>query len=157
MAALGAAEKGVNTIVVDYFNDLGGTKTMGSVMGYYHGVKENNFFKKHVDEAEGLAIEKNMSKRIGRILYHLTSLSEYDSRIFGNSIICGSMVKDAKVQGIVVCRNGKLETIYAERTIDGTGDGDVAFFAGAKYKFGDFRYGLTQNYSQWDINGVKNP
>src|SRR5690606_1027764 len=43
LSAAGAVEKGADTIVVDYFNDLGGTKTMGGVMGYYHGVKENTF------------------------------------------------------------------------------------------------------------------
>jgi|GEM_PF-668161 len=157
MAALGAAEKGVNTIVADYFNDLGGTKTMCSVMGYYHGLKEHTFFKKHIDEAEGVATTNHMSKKIGRMLYHLSSLSEYDCRVFGNSIICGSLNKGTRVEGIMLCRNGELQAVYSDRTIDGTGDGDVAFFAGANYEFGDSRYGLTQNYSQWDINGVKNP
>ncbi len=156
MAALGAAEKGANTIILDYFNDLGGTKTMGSVMGYYHGVKDNGFFKAHVDEAEGLATEKNMVKRSGRILHHLKSLTELNGRVLGGSIICGAIVDNSRVNGVLVCRNGRLETILAQRTIDGTGDGDVAHFAGAAYKFGDTRYGQTQNYSQWDMTGFKN-
>lgn len=153
MAGLGAAEKGANTIVVDYFNDLGGTKTNGGVMGYYHGVKDHKFFKQHVEESESLAAEKNMVKKIGRKLYHLHSLQQYDSRVIGGAIICGTLVEDKTVKGIVVCRNGQLEQIRGAITIDGTGDGDVAYFAGAAYKFGDPRYGQTQNYSQWDING----
>ena len=156
MAALGAAEKGVNTIILDYFNDLGGTKTMGSVMGYYHGVKDNGFFKSHVDEAEGLATDKNMVNRSGRILHHLKSLIELNGRVLGGSIICGAIVEDTHVRGVVVCQNGGLKSILAEKTIDGTGDGDVAYFAGASYKFGDARYGQTQNYSQWDMSGFKN-
>src|SRR5690606_18089940 len=156
MAALGAAEKGANTIVLDYFNDLGGTKTMGSVMGYYHGVKDNGFFKSHVDEAEGLATDKNMVNRSGRILHHLKSLIELNGRVLGGSIICGAIVEDTHVRGVVVCQNGGLKSILAEKTIDGTGDGDVAYFAGAPYKFGDGRYGQTQNYSQWDMTGFKN-
>jgi ribulose 1,5-bisphosphate synthetase/thiazole synthase len=153
MAGLGAAEKGANTIIVDYFNDLGGTKTMGGVMGYYHGVKDHKFFKEQVDEAESLAAAKNMVPKIGRKLYHLQSIQQYDSRVIGGAIICGAIVEDATVKGIVVCRDGQLELIRGTITIDGTGDGDVAYFAGANYKFGDPRYGQTQNYSQWDING----
>ncbi|WP_236980988.1 FAD-dependent oxidoreductase [Membranihabitans maritimus] len=156
LAALGAAEKGVNTVVVDYFNDLGGTKTMGSVMGYYHGVKDNKFFKAHVDDAESLASERNMSKRSGRIFHHLKSLTELNSRVLGGAIIAGSLVEGSNVKGIVICRNGRLEKVIADRTIDSTGDGDVAYFAGAEFDFGDSRFGQTQNYSQWDIKGVKN-
>lgn len=153
MAALGAAEKGANTIVVDYFNDLGGTKTMGGVMGYYHGVKDHKFFQQHAEIAESLAASKNMVKKVGRQLYHLDSLQQHDGRMIGGAIICDAIVENETVQGIVVCRNGQLELIRGAITIDGTGDGDVAFFAGANYKFGDSRYGQTQNYSQWDING----
>lgn len=156
MAAMGAAEKGANTIILDYFNDLGGTKTMGSVMGYYHGVKDNGFFKSHIDEAASLSTETNMNLRSGRILHHLKSLTELNGRVLGSSIICGAIVDSGQVQGVLVCRNGRLETILAQKTIDGTGDGDVAYFAGAAYKFGDDRYGQTQNYSQWDMTGFKN-
>lgn len=156
MAALGAAEKGANTIILDYFNDLGGTKTMGSVMGYYHGVKDNGFFKAHIDEAAGLSSETNTNLRSGRILHHLKSLTELNGRVLGSSIICGAVVENGEVQGVLACRNGRLETILAQKTIDGTGDGDVAYFAGAAYKFGDDRYGQTQNYSQWDMTGFKN-
>ena len=87
-AAVGAAEKGANTIVVDYFSDLGGTKTMGGVMGYYHGVRDNEFFKKQSEEAERLAFENNMSKKTGRKLYHLTSLLNAQGRFLtgGNHV-----------------------------------------------------------------------
>lgn len=51
--AKGAAGKGANTIVADYFNDLGGTKTMGGVMGYYHGVTSNGFFKNKMKKQKG--------------------------------------------------------------------------------------------------------
>lgn len=152
-AALGAAERGANTIVVDYFNDLGGTKTMGGVMGYYHGVRDNKYFKKQNEEAERVAFESNMSKKSGRKLYHLTSLLDAGGRIVSGAIMCDAVVADGTVKGIVICRNGKLEVINANVTIDATGDGDVAAFAGAEYEIGNTRTGETQNYSQWDISG----
>lgn len=152
--AKGASEKGANTIVTDYFNDLGGTKTMGGVMGYYHGVTDNGYFKKQNEEAERVAFELNMNKKIGRKYYHLSEIQKTGGRFLPGAILCGAMVEDKTVRGILVCRYGRLETINADITVDATGDGDIAFFAGASYGIGDSRTGITQNYSQWDVAGA---
>lgn len=154
LSAKGAVDKGADTIVVDYFNDLGGTKTMGGVMGYYHGVKENVFFKKQNDEAERLALEANMNKKTGRQIYHLQSVVDKGGRFLTSSILCGAVTRDNAVKGVVVCQYGQLELVMGDVTIDGTGDGDVAAFAGAGFQIGDSRIGFTQNYSQWDIAGA---
>lgn len=154
LAAAGAVEKGADTIVVDYFNDLGGTKTMGGVMGYYHGVKENTFFKKQNEHAERVATEAGMTKKIGRQLYHLREIVGKGGQFVTGALLCGSVVENNAVTGVVICRHGQLEIISGEVTIDATGDGDVAAFAGASFQTGDARIGYTQNYSQWDIAGV---
>jgi len=154
LAAAGSVDKGADTIVIDYFNDLGGTKTMGGVMGYYHGVKDNVFFKKQNDEAERLALETNMNKKIGRQIYHLRSVLDKGGQFLTSAILCGAIAKDNSVKGVVVCRNGQLELVLGDVTIDATGDGDVAAMAGASFRIGDSRIGFTQNYSQWDIAGA---
>jgi ribulose 1,5-bisphosphate synthetase/thiazole synthase len=153
MSAAGSVDKGADTIVVDYFNDLGGTKTMGGVMGYYHGVKTNVFFKKQNDEAERLALEVNMNNKIGRQIYHLKSVVDKGGQFLSSAILCGSVTADNVVKGVVACRNGRMELVLGDVTIDATGDGDVAAMAGASFQIGDSRIGLTQNYSQWDIAG----
>ncbi len=153
--AKGAAEKGANTIVLDYFNDLGGTKTMGGVMGYYHGVTDNGYFKKQNEEAERTAFENNMVKKIGRKYYHLNEILNSGGRFIPGAIFCGALVEDKSVKGVLICRNGKLQTVLADITVDATGDGDIAFFAGASYFVGNTRTGETQNYSQWDIAGAE--
>ena len=155
-ATIGALEKGANTIVVDYFNDLGGTKTMGGVMGYYHGVTENKFFQKQSEDAERIAFETNMTKKTGRKLYHLKGVLEAEGRFIGGAIICNALSKNQTVNGILICRHGKLEALDSPVTIDATGDGDVASFAGAEFQIGGSRIGETQNYSQWDIPGAGN-
>jgi flavin-dependent dehydrogenase len=152
--AMGAAEKGANTIVVDYFNDLGGTKTVGGVMGYYHGVKDNKFFKKQSDDAERTAFESNMDKNVGRRIYHLKNVLENGGRFLTGAIMCNTLMDGDTVKGIVVCRDGRLEAIEAQITVDATGDGDIAAFGGAEYQMGNARIGETQNYSQWDVPGV---
>lgn len=153
MAAMGSVEKGADTIVIDYFNDLGGTKTMGGVMGYYHGFKDHKFFKKQDADNAQEAAAANMSKKTGRKLYHLKNVLNGGGQFVSGAILCGTFVKDQKVEGILICRNGKLQLLKSAITIDATGDGDIAFFAGAKYQHGNSRTGKTQNYSQWDIKG----
>lgn len=154
MAGIGAAEKWADTIVVDYFNDLGGTKTMGGVMGYYNGVKNHKFLIKQEEESLKMAHELNMTNKIGRTFFLQKSLINAGGRFIPGAIICDSIVKNNKVEGLLICRNGKLEIIKSDIVIDSTGDGDVAGFAGANYFLGDPRTGLTQNYSQWDISGA---
>jgi len=153
LAAAGSVDKGADTIVIDYFNDLGGTKTMGGVMGYYHGVKDNVFFKKQNDEAERLALEANMNKKIGRQIYHLRSVLDKGGQFLSSAILCEAVTRDNVVKGVVICRHGQLELVLSDVTIDATGDGDVAAMAGASFQIGDSRIGFTQNYSQWDIAG----
>lgn len=152
MAGMGAVEKSANTIVVDYFNDMGGTKTMGGVMGYYHGYKDHVFFKKQDQLSSQIANTYNLSSKIGRKLFHLKEIVDSGNRFLSGSIMCGTLVEGNTVKGIVVCRDGALELIEASITIDATGDADLAYFAGANYWHGDSRTGLTQNFSQWDRN-----
>ncbi len=153
MAGMAAAEKGNDTIVVDYFNDMGGTRTMGGVMGYYHGVKELNYFKKHNEDVDQVAFDASMTKKNGRKLYHLISLLNSGGRFHSGAIMCGTLADNRKVEGILICRNGKLELVQSTITIDATGDGDLAVFAGATFSHGNSRTGKTQNYSQRDIGG----
>lgn len=153
LAAQGAVQKGADTIVLDYFNDLGGTKTMGGVMGYYHGFVKNKFFKLQNAEAERIAQEANMTKKVGRKLYHLQGIVDKGGKFVTGALLCGAIASDNKVEGAVVCRNGVLELLKAHVTIDATGDGDLAAFAGAEFQIGNQRLGETQNYSQWDIPG----
>jgi len=154
MSGIGAAEKGADTLVVDYFNDAGGTKTMGGVMGYYHGVKNHKFLIEQEEESSQLALELNMTKKTGRTIYLLKRLMDAGGKYVPGAIICNTIVKNKKVEGLLICQNGKLEIIKSDIVIDSTGDGDVAGFAGASYFLGDSRTGLTQNYSQWDIQGA---
>lgn len=154
MAAIGAVSKGANTIVADFFQDLGGTKTMCGVMGYYHGYRSQPYFKQQDEAANRLAVEAHMTKRLGRMSYLLQQVRQGEGQFFGSTILCGAVASENDVRGGLVCRRGMLEAIYADVSIDATGDGDLAAFAGAAFDHGDARTGKTQNYSQWDIRGA---
>jgi len=153
MAVIGALESGAEAAVVDYFNDLGGTRTMGGVSGYYHGMTENKIIKDLEKEVNQFITDINSRNITGRRLYLLSKLIDKGGKFFPGAIICDSIVNNKTVTGIVICRYGKLEIIKADITVDSTGDGDIAFFAGAVCSHGNSRTGKTQNYSQWNIAG----
>ena len=153
VAAIGAAERGVQTVVADYFYDPGGTKTVGGVMGYYHGLRNNAFINRLERESRKLAERINFSDKPARQVFLLKRLSELDVRYLGGALICGSLTRNRQVEGILICRHGRLEKVTGKLTIDATGDGDIAGFSGAEYKTGNGRNGLTQNYSQWNMQG----
>lgn len=157
-AGIASQEAGADTIVVDYFNDPGGSKTLGGVMGYYHGMKENPFIKEMEKESELYTSELNANSKIKRQLYLWKKLTYAGGKFMPASIIFDTLTENNQVKGITICRNGRLERIVADLTIDATGDGDIASAAGASCKHGDNRTGQTQNYSQWNLTaGGKSP
>ena len=156
-AAFGASEKGTRTVVVDYFNDPGGTKTLGGVMGYYHGIKDNPFIDELEKQSARLTEETGFTKRAGRKIYLAQRFEKAGGKFIPGSIICGSLVRNKKVDGILCCKNGRLFKVTGHVTIDGTGDADIAAFAGAVCYHGEQRAGITQNYSQWNIVGGSKP
>lgn len=157
VAAIGASERAPGVMVIDYFNDLGGTKTMGGVMGYYHGLQSNSYLKQLEEGSAKLASEINFTNKPCRQIYLLKRFEDLDVKFLCGAIICGTLVKHQKVEGVLICRNGKLERIMGNVIIDATGDGDVAYFAGAEFNHGNKRNGITQNYSQWNLQGGGKP
>lgn len=154
MAALGALEKGAKTVVIDYFNELGGTKTMCGVMGYYHGYQKQVFFKQQDAEANQLAAAANMTKKTGRMQYLRARTLDRNGAFLGRAILCGAITEGSAVKGVLICHDSALKVITGDVSIDATGDGDLADFAGAPFDIGDSRANKTQNYSQWDIRGA---
>jgi hypothetical protein len=154
MVALGALEKGAKTIVFDYYNELGGTKTVGGVMGYYHGYQKQKFFKQQDAEANQHSTASNMTKKMGRMQYLRAQILGRNGEFLGRAILCGAINEGLALKGTLVCHNSELKVIKGDVHIDATGDGDLAEFAGASFDIGDNRANKTQNYSQWDIRGA---
>ncbi len=154
MAAIGALEKGAKTLVLDFYNELGGTKTVGGVMGYYHGYQQQKFFRQSDAEANQLAAASNMTKKMGRMQYLRTRILDRSGDFLGQAILCGAVREGDTLKGALVCHNSELKVIAGDIHIDATGDGDLADFAGAAFEIGDNRANKTQNYSQWDIRGA---
>lgn len=152
-AAMAALERNAKVATVEYFPELGGTKTLGGVMGYYWGYRQSGVFQK-IDEGV-----KEQSKRLGAgaarasmMLYFRNGATRNGGALLTNTIICGVTKESNRLTGLVVEKDGRLALVAGKLVIDATGDGDVAAFAGVPWDFGDRRMQATQNYSQWDLN-----
>ncbi|MFR6033554.1 MAG: hypothetical protein ACLUKN_10490 [Bacilli bacterium] len=60
-AAKSALGKSADVAVVEYFNNPGGTKVSGGVMGYYWGIKEHEHIKKIEKEISEFSRNYKMS------------------------------------------------------------------------------------------------
>ena len=154
MVAWGAAEKDVPVTVLEYFNDLGGTKTMGGVNDFYFGNRNHKLIKKieanrkQFAEAHGLALGRST---VSRRFFYLDTLLQNGVRVINGAIICGVGMSGNHLTTIYASENGKMRKFKATLTVDATGDADIAYFAGEDYSIGDSRMGVTQNYSHWDV------
>lgn len=151
VAALGAAEKGCKPTIIEYYNDLGGSKTMGGVLRYYLGLNKHEFIVNQENKIKEVGTSYHMSGAVLRSFYHLNELKGYDYEIINGSIICGAKTSNNQLNGIAICNNGILTWVNASLTIDSTGDADIAYFAGEGFDLGNTRMNITQNYSLWDI------
>lgn len=151
-AALSAAEKGAKPLIIEYFNDLGGSKTMGGVTGYYLGQNKHSYILALEKEIRQTAKDYNIAVNcICRCFHSVRTLNRYDYSMINGAIICGAQTNGKKLEKVAICVDGELKWIQAKLTVDATGDGDIAYFAGENFEIGNTRMYMTQNYSQWDL------
>lgn len=151
-AALSAAEKGAKPLIIEYFNDLGGSKTMGGVTGYYLGQNKHSYILALEKEIRQTAKDYNISVNcICRCVHSVRSLNRYDYSMINGAIICGTQTNGKRLEKVAICVDGELKWVQAKLTVDATGDGDIAYFAGENFEIGNSRMHTTQNYSQWDL------
>lgn len=154
MVALGASEKHTPVTVVEYFNDLGGTKTMAGVNDFYFGIKTHEFIQKLENERKDYGEAHNMSigrSTIPRRFQYFELLKNNHVNIINGAIMCGVKVIGKRLRSVFICENGKIRELDASLTVDATGDADITYFAGEEWSIGDSRMGITQNYSHWDV------
>lgn len=149
-AAVSAARISSKVLLVERYGFLGGMGTAGLVhpwMGYYAGEKQvvGGFFQEIVKELKKYNAFKD-SEHLG-IKHHcfdseilkfilLKSLISAKVKILFHTFIVGAKVKGRRIKSIILQSKSGEEEIGADIFIDATGDGDVAFYAGAEYDKG---------------------
>lgn len=154
-AGIAAARNGVQVLIIDQFNCLGGTATSGLLNEYPKVAGSNGgIFKELCD---------NM-KKLGGLRWgdpgFESVLAIFDPEVFkytaqlmcekaGVDILFHTFIESAycennRIKGIIVCNKNGRQIINAKIIIDATGDGDVAVSAGASYEKGDKKSGRMQ-------------
>lgn len=142
-AAITAARKGARTMIVDSAQSMGGLATNGYVTGIA-GVNEG-IVKEWIDrlEAEGDAITRPHLPVIdpdkGKLMLE-RMMVESGCRILYGATAIDAVVEDGVITGVVCHGKSGIFEISAKIVIDGTGDGDVAAYAGAPYEIGSPHY-----------------
>ena len=183
-AAIAAARKGLKVVLADSGNCLGGMGTKGLVgpfMTCYDAAGENmiirGLFEEVVDRlvAEGGAIHPSKVRQgteftawISEGHDHCTPFdpeilkkvydrmcAEAGVKVLFHANFVAPIMKGRRIQGAVLLTPSGLEAARAKIVIDATGDGTVAYRAGAPCVFGDPESGRVQPASLFfRINNV---
>ncbi len=142
-AGVGAAEKGANTLVIDYMHGMGGMGTLGMIGKYYHGYREG--YTNIVDRGvKDMGPDNPRKKEVlehwvfdWKTEYFRKEIRNAGGDIWFGTIGCGAYVVDGQVKGVVVATPEGKGVVLAHTVIDSTGSADVAIAAGAAYNYTD--------------------
>lgn len=127
-AAIAAARQGVNVLVVEYQEGLGGVGTMGLIGRAYHG--QDLGFTKEVpfcDEEHNTEYKMEWFRR---------EIRTAGGEIWFGVLGCGAFVERNRVKGAVVVTPQGRGVVLADVVIDATGNADLAVAAGADSMYG---------------------
>jgi ribulose 1,5-bisphosphate synthetase/thiazole synthase len=150
-----AGREGAKTVVLELNPGLGGTATLGGVCAYWYGRYWSGFAIRNsnlVDEVhKSINWPTSANKLNGRwnIEAKMYALLKDAQRagvdVFFGATTYATILRDNEVRGVVSATPYGPVAVLAKITIDATGDGDVAAFAGARFTFGAVR----DHYPMW--------
>lgn len=138
--ALFAAEGGKKVALIEQFGEMGGILT-SDCLGYVMDAKDKHGFVKTLREAVGTQFEpetENFKFDTEQMKYYLERrLVEAGVDIMYFSKICGADVENGKITAVNAVNKDGFFKVYGNVFVDATGDGDLGFFAGCSYDFGE--------------------
>lgn len=140
-AAYTAAKNGAKVVLVEQGGDVGGVSTSG-MMSHWTGSCGSPLYLDILQRSG----DKNEGKRKGKITtlidpeklknLYLEMLSEVGVQLLLYTFAADALCDGDKVLGATVINKSGMTDIYADVTIDATGDGDIAARAGAEFILG---------------------
>ncbi len=128
-AAIGAARRGADVLVVEFQEGLGGVGTVGLIGKPYHG--EDRGFTKEVPFPNAKQNTEHKMEWFRREIINA------GGQVWFGVLGCGAYVDGNRVRGAVVATPQGRGVVLADVVIDATGNGDVAVAAGAESMYGD--------------------
>ena len=143
-AALRAAREGVSTMIIESQDCLGGVATAG-MMSHWGGRSSSKIMvemweRTHQKCVESLGwCDENDGKNLTQIHHGAQKITldemmnEAGVKVLYYTFVCGAIVEDNAIKGVIVENKSGRSVILAKRVVDSTGDGDVAFYAGVPF------------------------
>ena len=160
-AAISAAKKGVDVLLVERYNCLGGAAANALVMPfmpYWTKDKETNekkflcgdIFHEMISEMWGLAGNRNSTDHLTDFDEEILKLvlnrmcKKYGVSLLFNTTVTGVTLDGGSIKSIKVFGRGLFVDLYADHFIDATGDAELSVLAGCACKLGRERDSLCQ-------------
>ncbi|MBO4572815.1 MAG: FAD-dependent oxidoreductase [Clostridia bacterium] len=137
-AAVTAGRNGVKTLLVESQGRVGGTATAG-FMSHWTGTVGNKIYweilKRHNlkcgKDEKSIWIDPELLT-----ITYIEMLEEAGVDMLLYTTVCDVVMDEKTVKGVVCCNKNGLTCYTAKVVIDASGDGDVAFKAGAEFTLG---------------------
>ena len=137
-AAIMAGRLGARVLVLEWANAVGGISTSG-MMSHWTGSVQSPLYTeiltRMADQNEGVdhgKIQQYINPETLKGIY-LDMLREAVVDILLYTFVCGVVMDGQRVSGVITESKSGRRVFRAKIFVDGTGDGDVAAFAGAEY------------------------
>ena len=147
-AAVTAGRMGAKVLLIEWANSVGGISTSG-MMSHFTGTVSSPLYteilKRMADANEfdrgklQTCIDPEKLKSI-----YIEMLKEAGVEILLYTFVCGVEMEGNKLRGVVTESKSGRKLFRAKAFVDGTGDGDVAAFAGVEFYKGRESDGKTQ-------------
>jgi len=141
-AAILAARRGAKTLLIERTGRLGGMATLGLVGPLMGWMRSNPLVDEVIQRIGGTEFDAEILD-----LQYAEIVQEAGAELLFHTLIIDTVMDGNRVTGVRVATKQGVRTISAQVTIDATGDGDVAFFAGAAFEQGRPGDGLVQPVS----------
>ena len=154
-AAISAAKQGIDVLLIEKYNALGGAAVNALVMPFmdYHskvdGENKNlagSLFSEIVDEMNkflGYNSKMFFDEEILKLVLNRMAL-KYGVKLLFNTTVTDVSVKDGKIISVKALGNSKVMEFSADNFIDATGDAELSMLAGCQYKLGREKDNLCQ-------------
>jgi hypothetical protein len=149
-AAIAAARRGADVVLVESNPSLGGTATISKVHIYYYGVGgglQGEIERKTLKLQERFELKSRGLHPECKKLVLQEMIRQAKVRLYLRSMVVGVIIEGNVVRGVIVESMAGRKAILARVIVDATGDGDVAAMAGAEFRVGREADGFAQPYS----------
>lgn len=137
-AAVKAGRLGMKVLIIEWGNSIGGISTSG-LMSHWTGTVNSPIYSEILHEMAKLnegdeqnaAVPEINPENLKEIYIKMLQNAGVDILLY--TFVCGVCMENNRVTGVITESKSGRRAYTSKVVVDGTGDGDVAAFAGAEY------------------------